>query len=317
MHTSPTDAARALVGAVEQVVRGRRGAVELVATAVLSGGHVLLEDVPGSGKTTLAKAFALASGAGFGRIQATGDLLPADITGGGVWDAASGGFRFVPGPVFAHVLLVDELNRASPRSQSAFLEAMEEGAVTADGRRHPLPDPFVVLATQNPVEQVGTHPLPESQLDRFAVRVVLGPLGARDERQVVRDQLRAATVGRVRPVLDVAGLRALRAAVREVHVADAVVEHAVDVVRATRTDPRVLLGASARAAIALVRCAQARAVLEGREHVLPCDVQALAVPVLAHRLVLAEPEHGAQGTALAQQEVLARIVQQVPVPVHR
>ncbi|PPK94544.1 MoxR-like ATPase [Kineococcus xinjiangensis] len=317
MDTTPAAAARALVDAVEQVVRGRRAAVELVATAVLAGGHVLVEDVPGSGKTTMAKAFARAVGAGFGRVQATSDLLPADITGGGVWDAGQGAFRFVPGPVFSHVLLVDELNRTSPRSQSAFLEAMEEGAVTVDGVRHPLPDPFVVLATQNPVEQVGTYPLPEGQLDRFAVRVVLGPLSARDERQVVREQLRAATVDHLPPVTDPAGLRALRAAVRDVHVADAVVEHAVDVVRATRSDARVLLGASARAAITLVRCAQARAVLEGRDYATPGDVQALAVPVLAHRLVLAEPQHGTQATALLQQEVVARIVQQVPVALPR
>ena len=319
MSSTPTDEARALADAVQGVVRGRRTAVELVVTAVLAGGHVLVEDVPGSGKTTLAKALARACGAGFGRVQATSDLLPADITGGGVWDPASGGFRFVPGPVFAHVVLVDELNRTSPRSQSAFLEAMEEGAVTVDGVRHPLPDPFVVLATQNPVEQVGTHPLPEGQLDRFAVRVVLGPLSARDERQVVREQLRSATVEQLRPVLDVDGLRRLRAAVRDVHVSDAVVEHAVDVVRATREDPRVLLGASARAAIALLRCAQGRAVLEGRDHVTPTDVLALAVPVLAHRLVLADDPAGPgpQPAAPAQQEVLGRLLQRVPVPVHR
>ena len=317
MHQDPTAAARALVDTVERVVRGRRGAVELVATAVLAGGHVLVEDVPGSGKTTLAKAFARASGAGFGRVQATPDLLAADITGGGVWDTTTGGFRFVPGPVFTHVLLVDELNRTSPRTQSAFLEAMEEGAVTVDGVRHALPDPFVVIATQNPVEQVGTYPLPEGQLDRFAVRVVLGPLGVREERQVVREQLRAATVETLPAALDVDALRALRAAVRDLHVADAVVEHAVDVVRATRTAPEVLLGASARAAIGLVRCAQARAVLQGRDHVVPADVQALAVPVLAHRLVLAEPAGGTAAVALAQQEAVTRIVRQVPVPVHR
>jgi MoxR-like ATPase len=307
VDAAPTRRALTLVDNIERVVRGRRAAVELVACAVLAGGHALIEDVPGSGKTTLARAVARSIGGRFHRIQATADLLPADITGSGLWDPQRQVFDFVPGPLFAHVVLADELNRTTPRTQSAFLEAMEEGAVTVDGRRHPLPDPFFLVATQNPVEQHGTYPLPEGQLDRFAVRIRLGGLDAAAERLVVREQLTRATVDDLVPVLDVDELRALRRAVREIHVADAVLDHAVDVVRATREDPNVALGASSRAAIGLVRCAQARAVLAGREYVTPEDVRALAVPVLAHRLVLAHGNHRAE-------DLVAASVSRVPVP---
>lgn len=303
-------AARRLVDNVRRVVRGRDGAVELVACALLGGGHVLIEDVPGSGKTTLARAFARSVGATFHRVQGTADLLPADITGSGVWDAGDRAFRFVPGPIFAHVVLVDELNRLAPRTQSAFLEAMEEGAVTVDGRRHPLPDPFFVVATQNPSEQYGTFPLPEGQVDRFAVAIGLGPLSAPAERQVVREQLAGPTVDALEPVLDAADLLVLRSHTRATHVSDHVLDHALAVVRATREDPRVALGASSRAALALVRCAQARAVLSGRDFVLPDDVKALAVPALAHRLVL----RGGGGRESAE-PVVAELLARVPVPV--
>lgn len=314
--------ARALVEGVERVVRGRREAVELLVCAVLAGGHALVEDVPGSGKTTLAKAFAASVGAPFGRIQATADLLPADVTGSGVWEPSVGAFRFVPGPLFANVVLVDELNRTSPRSQSAFMEAMEEGAVTVDGVRHVLPRPFTVVATQNPVEQHGTYPLPEGQLDRFTVRLVLGPVDDEVERLVVREHLRGNRPEALSPVVDLAGLVALQEAVAAVHVGDAVLEYALSLARATRTDQRVLLGAGTRAAIALVRCTQARALLCGRDHAVPEDVQFLAVPVLAHRLLLA-PEHevAPAGTgaprSMHQERVAAAVFGQVPVPVRR
>ncbi|MCW2567988.1 MAG: ATPase associated with various cellular, 3 [Mycobacterium sp.] len=304
-----TPVATALVDNVERVVRGRRAAVELVVAAVLAGGHALVEDVPGSGKTTLARAVARSVGGRFRRIQATSDLLPSDLTGSAVWNPHEQVFDFVPGPLFANVVLADELNRTTPRTQSALLEAMEEGAVTVDGRRHALPDPFFLVATQNPVEQHGTYPLPEGQLDRFTVRVRLGTLDLAAERLVVREQLTRPTVDDLEPVLSPDGLRALRAGVREVFVADAVLDHAVTVVRATRGDDRVLLGASSRAAIALVRCAQARAVLAGREYVAPDDVRALAVPVLAHRLVLAP------GAGHRAEELVADLVGRLPVPV--
>ncbi|MCW2587408.1 MAG: ATPase associated with various cellular, 3, partial [Frankiales bacterium] len=218
-----------LVANVELVVHGRRPAVELVVGAVLAGGHVLVEDVPGSGKTTLARAVARSLGGSFRRVQGTADLLPADITGSGVWEAERRAFTFVPGPVFANVVLVDELNRTPPRTQSAFLEAMDEGAVTVDGTRHPLPDPFVVLATQNPLEQYGTYPLPEGQLDRFAVTLSLGVNDPATERRVVREQLSHATVGELGPVTSPSQLAQVRAEVRRTHVSDPVLDHAVRV----------------------------------------------------------------------------------------
>lgn len=299
-----------LVAGVEQVVHGRRAAVELVVAAVLAGGHVLVEDVPGSGKTTLARAVARATGGTFRRVQGTADLLPADITGSAVWDPERRQFGFAAGPLFGHVVLVDELNRTPPRTQSAFLEAMDEGAVTVDGVRHALPDPFTVLATQNPLEQHGTYPLPEGQLDRFAVALSLGANDAAVERRVVREQLHGATVDRLDAVTGPAELAAVRDEARRTHVADAVLDHALRLVEATRTSPAVALGASTRAAVALVRCASARALLHGRDHVLPDDVKALAGPVLGHRLVLAD---GSAGT-LAGQAVVAQLVARVPVP---
>jgi MoxR-like ATPase len=309
-HASAHRAARAVVENVRRVVRGRDGSIELVATALLAGGHVLIEDVPGSGKTTLARAFARSLGGTFHRVQGTADLLPADITGSGVWEPDQRVFRFVPGPVFAHVLLVDELNRLAPRTQSAFLEAMEESAVTADGRRHELPDPFFVIATQNPTEQYGTFPVPEGQLDRFAVSLRLGPLGPEAERQVVREQLVRPTVDLLEPVIDVAALVELRALSRTIHVSDPVLDHALAIVQATRYDARVLHGASPRAALGLVRCAQARALLCGRDFVLPDDVKLVAAPVLAHRVRL----HGAVGRGPAE-ALVTELVSRLPVPV--
>lgn len=302
--------AGALVEAVEQVVIGRREAVELTVAAVISGGHVLIEDVPGSGKTTLARALAQSLGGSFRRIQATADLMPADITGSAVWEPSRSAFSFVPGPVFANVVLVDELNRASPRTQSALLEAMDEAAVTVDGVRHELPSPFVLLATQNPYEQWGTYPLPEGQLDRFTALVHPGPNAEDVERQIVREQLAGPTVDSLTPVLTADEMLGLRSAARAVHVADSVLGYAVAIVSATRADPRVAIGASTRATIALVRCAQARAILNDRPHVLPDDIKALAGPVLAHRLVLT----GDGGPAAAARDVIARIVSAVPAP---
>ena len=298
-----------LVANVETVVHGRRAAVELVVSAVLAGGHVLIEDVPGSGKTTLARAVARSLGGSFRRIQGTADLLPADITGSGIWEPDRHAFSFVPGPVFANVVLVDELNRTPPRTQSAFLEAMDEGAVTVDGVRHALPDPFVVLATQNPFEQYGTYPLPEGQLDRFAVTLSLGVNDPATERLVVREQLDHATVGELQPVTTPSQLSQVRAEVRRTHVADAVLDHAVRLAEATRDHPSIVLGASTRAALALVRCAQARALLGGRDHVLPDDVKVLAPAVLGHRLVLRDGGSGLR----SGQRLMAELVGTVPV----
>lgn len=320
---TPGEFVARLLASVEQVVHGRRSALELVTCGLLAGGHVLVQDVPGSGKTTLARAFARSIGGTFRRIQATADLLPGDITGSSVWEPDRHGFVFVPGPVFAHVLLVDELNRATPRAQSALLEAMDEAAVTVDGVRHPLPLPFFVVATQNPTDQYGTYPLPEGQLDRFAVALTLGDNDLATERQVVREQLLRPTVDDLVAVVSPDELLAVQAYVRRTHVADPVLDFALHVVRGTRTAPGVRIGASSRAALALVRCAQARAVIYGRDYVLPDDVKVLAPYVLGHRLVLERGQRQAQvaGQANGRDQltgggsIVATVLAGVPVPV--
>jgi MoxR-like ATPase len=301
-------AARGIVENVERVMRGRRDVVELLTAAVIAGGHVLLEDTPGAGKTTLAKALARTLGGSFRRIQGTADLLPTDVTGAAVWRPDLHAFDFIPGPLFGNVVLVDELNRTPPRTQSAFLEAMDEGGVTIDGRRHELPDPFVVVATQNPVEHYGTYPLPDGQLDRFAMTLRLGPNDPATERFVVREQLARPTVDELAASISVEGLRQLRDEVRRTFVADAVVDYAVRLTEATRRHAEVSSGGSTRAAISLVRSAQARALLYGRPHVVPDDVKMLAVPVLAHRLVLSSPDTDrARG-------IVVEILSAVPAP---
>jgi MoxR-like ATPase len=306
-----------LIANVEQVVHGRRHAVELVACGLLAGGHVLLQDVPGSGKTTLARAFARSVGGTFRRIQATADLLPGDITGSSVWEPDRHGFVFVPGPVFAHVLLVDELNRATPRAQSALLEAMDEAAVTVDGVRHALPEPFFVVATQNPTDQYGTYPPPEGQLDRFALALALGENDLATERRVVREQLLRPTVEDLAAVVSPDELRFVQTEIRRTYVADPVLDFALHIVRATRLHPAVRIGASSRAALALVRCAQARSAFFDRGYVLPDDVKLLAPFVLGHRLVL---HKGAQHRPGADQigsggAIVAEVVATIPVPV--
>lgn len=314
---SPTSQARPLaaqevalrlVRNIERVVLGQRRAVELLSIAALAGGHVLIEDAPGTGKTTLAHALALSVGGAFQRVQATADLMPADITGSAVWNPGEREFTFIPGPVFADVLLVDELNRMPPRTQSALMEVMAERTVTVDGVRHPVPAGFLLVATQNPIEQHGTYPLPEGQLDRFAIRLHLAPLEAEAEFHVVREQLAGPTLNLLTAVLDPAGLIAARVAVGAVHLAEPVLAHAVMVTRATRQDPRIQVGAGARAAIMLARCAQAHAALRGRDYVTPDDVNDLAVAVLAHRIVTAT---GAPPAPALVQELTERL----PVPV--
>ncbi|MCV0404195.1 MAG: MoxR family ATPase [Chloroflexi bacterium] len=276
---------RSLVDEVARAVVGGEPALRLLGVALLAEGHALIEDVPGVGKTLLARAFARALGLEFGRVQGTPDLLPSDVTGSSI--LADGDFRFVPGPIFTNVLLVDEINRATPRTQSALLEAMQERQVSVDGQTRPLPAPFLVLATQNPIELEGTFALPEAQLDRFLVRIRVGYPDESDERSIARRYRDAAEpLEAVRAVLDPAELPALRSVARAVTVSDEVEGYLVRIVRATRDHPDLQLGASPRASVALYRAAQALAMLDGRDFVLPDDVAALAEPVLTHRLVV-------------------------------
>ncbi|MGI8929284.1 MAG: AAA family ATPase [Candidatus Limnocylindrales bacterium] len=275
----------ALRESVGSAMVGAHEPLRLLTAALLVSGHVLVEDVPGVGKTLLAKAFARSLGLTFARVQGTPDLLPSDVTGSSILDGSQ--FRFVPGPIFSNVVLFDEINRATPRTQSALLEAMQERQVSVDGQTRPLPKPFVVLATQNPIELEGTFALPEAQLDRFLVRVELGYLEEVDERQMLR-RLRGSDdlVDQVQPVLGADDLAAVSAQVRSVLVSDDVEGYLLALVRATREHRDIRLGASPRSAVALYRASQAWAALEGRSFVLPDDVSHLVRPVLAHRLVL-------------------------------
>lgn len=296
--------------AVAEVIVGKEEVVDLLLVALLSRGHVLLEDVPGVGKTLLARTLASAIGCGFRRVQFTPDVLPSDVTGSSIYNRRSQEFEFRPGPVFTPVLLADEINRASPRTQSSLLEAMEERQVTMDGTTLALPEPFFVLATQNPVELEGTFPLPEAQLDRFLVRVAPGYPSRADEELMLE---RFGHGGpEVAPVTDAAEIVALQAARESVVVGRAVRDYLLDVVAATRADGRLALGASPRAALALYRAAQARSLLAGRSFAVPDDVKQLASAVLAHRLLLL-PEARLRGDSAAS--VVDDVLGTVPVPV--
>jgi MoxR-like ATPase len=276
-----------LIDVVNEVVVGKPEAVELAVLCLLAEGHLLVEDVPGTGKTTLARALAAGLGGRWGRIQFTPDLLPADITGTTVWDQRSGEFAFHRGPVFAHVVIADEINRASPKTQSALLEVMAERTVTVDGYSHPLEPPFMVVATQNPVDMEGTYPLPEAQLDRFLMKIGLGQLTALDEVAVIQGHAVGRTVDRLKPVLGVDDVRRMCGHVAAVRVSDQLARYAVELARATRSHPHVRFGASTRATLALVQAARARAFVHGRGFATADDVQRLVGPVFAHRLILA------------------------------
>ena len=302
----------AIVAEVERVVVGKRSVIELVLAGWLADGHVLIEDVPGLAKTLLARSLAQVTSMSMHRIQFTPDLMPADVTGSSIWDPSRREFEFRPGPIFANLVLGDEINRAPPKTQAAMLEAMAERQVSIDGTTHGLTRPFLVIATQNPVEFEGTYPLPEAQLDRFLLRVSVGYPDAATEREILRRRVERRTDDvELRPVVDRATLLAMQQAVEAVHVADEMTGYIVDLVAATRADSQLQTGASPRGSLALVKLARAHAALRGRDFVGPDDVQAVAVPALGHRVII-RPELWVRG--VSGDEVIARIVESVPTP---
>lgn len=302
----------AVLDEIERVVVGKRAALTLILTAVLAGGHVLIEDLPGLGKTLIAKSFARALGLAFTRVQFTPDLLPADLLGSTIYDMQSGRFEFRRGPIFTNLLLGDEINRTPPKTQAALLEAMAESQVSIDGETHRLPAPFIVLATDNPIEYEGTYPLPEAQLDRFAVRVELKYLSGADETVMLRRRLeRGSTEPMVKQIVDAHDLLAMRESVEQVTVHDDVLHYVVSLAAASRSHPQVVVGASPRAELDLVQLARARALLFGRDYVIPEDVKALAIPVISHRISL-KPEMWVR--SVHGSDIVAQLLQRLPVP---
>ena len=309
--TTSVEAAARVGSAVQSVISGKPETVRLALTVLLAGGHLLIEDVPGVGKTMLAKSLARSLGCSMRRIQFTPDLLPGDVVGVSVFNRETRDFEFKPGAVFANIVLGDEINRASPKTQSALLECMEERQVTVDNMTYQLETPFMVIATQNPIEMEGTYALPEAQRDRFMARVHMGYPDRSSEIQMLQAHSADEPLESLAPVTDAAEVRAMIDAVRQVYVAPTIDAYVVDLVSATRQHSHVRLGASPRAALHLLRAARASAALSGRGHVLPDDVQRLAVPVLAHRLVLTTDAHLSRTSA---QDVVTEILTRVPLP---
>ena len=302
----------AVITEVERAVIGKRAALRLILTTVLAGGHVLIEDLPGTGKTLIARSFAAALGLDFTRVQFTPDLLPADLLGATIYDMRSGQFEFRLGPIFTNLLMADEINRTPPKTQAALLEAMAEHQVSIDGETHALPEPFIVIATDNPVEFEGTYPLPEAQLDRFAVQVTFAQLSKEEETAMLRRRLdRGSAEARLAAVTDAEQLVQMQASVEQVTVHDDVLGYVVSLAAATRTHPKVVVGASPRAELDLVQLARARAVLDGRDYVLPEDVKALAVPAIGHRISL-RPEMWVR--SLRGTDVVEQLLAKLPVP---
>jgi MoxR-like ATPase len=306
------DRADRIIAEVQRAIVGKREALELVLLAVLADGHVLIEDFPGLAKTLIARSFAAVAQLEFKRIQFTPDLMPSDVTGSFIYNQRSGEFTFRPGPIFANFLLADEINRAPAKTQAALLEAMQERQVTIEGTTHPLPPPFIVMATQNPIEYEGTYPLPEAQLDRFLLRIQVGYPTRGEEWEVLQRRMaRQTDEVALAPVVDGATLVAMQQAIETVHVAPSIGRYIVDVVAATRQSPQVQVGASPRGSLALLKLARCRAAILGRDFVIPEDVKAVAVPALAHRLML-RPELWVQ--RVSQEDVARACLESVPTP---
>jgi len=301
-----------IIANIEKVIIGKRSVIEETLVALLDSGHLLLEDVPGVGKTMLAKSLAYTIGGEFARIQFTPDLMPSDVTGVSIYNQRSGSFSFRKGPVFANVVLADEINRANPRTQSALLEAMEERQVTVDGETHALPHPFVVVATENPIEYEGVYPLPESQLDRFMLKLSIGYPSEADEKTVVKSQLTRHPIDDLEPVCDASDVEMLQATTARCHVDEAIYDYVMAIVSRTRDAEQLELGASPRGTLAAIRTAQALAIIEGRDFVTPDDIKRLAVNILAHRTLLAS--HARLGE-IGAADIVGAILEEVPVPV--
>jgi MoxR-like ATPase len=313
-----TNAAAGRVGrleaAIESVIKGKSEAVRLAVVTLIAGGHLLIEDVPGVGKTTLAQALARALDCSFQRIQFTSDLLPSDVIGLSIYNQHSGIFEWKPGPVFANVVLADEINRTTPKTQSALLEAMAERHVTVEGTTHQLAEPFIVVATQNPIEHHGTYPLPESQLDRFMLRLRIGYPEAEDEKQIIRDRERAEPLDALRPVMTGADIVELQRAVAEVTVDEALIDYLMRIVAATRDSEMLDLGVSPRGTLALFRAAQALALTEERSYCVPDDIKRLVLPIFAHRLVVSSRFSSSLRRSEEAEAVLREIMKTVSVP---
>jgi MoxR-like ATPase len=307
------DFARGVIQNVEKVIVGKRPAIEMVLIALLCEGHVLIEDAPGTGKTMLARAFALTTGLNFKRLQCTPDLLPTDVTGVSVFNQKQRDFEFRPGPAFCNILLVDEINRATPRTQSALLEAMGEAQVTVDGVTYPLSKPYLVLATQNPIEFEGTFPLPEAQMDRFLIRLSIGYPGFADEDAMMQMQQLTHPIDSLAQVVDGERLPQLQRLVRQVHVVESIRRYILNLVHATRDHPALALGASPRGSLALFRAAQAYAALYGRDFVIPDDVKHAAAACLAHRMILS-PENALTGGTTSG--VIRELLRQIEIPIN-
>jgi MoxR-like ATPase len=305
---------RKLQQAIETVVRGKSGPVKLALVSLLAEGHLLIEDVPGVGKTTLAHALARGFDCTFRRIQFTSDLLPSDILGISMFRQAEQAFEFRRGPIFANVVLADEINRTTPKTQSALLEAMSEGKISVDNHTYELPRPFMVVATQNPIEHHGTYPLPESQLDRFMLRIRMGYPAAKAEKEILRLQKHAPNIEQIAPVLGTADILEAQRAVTEVRVDDALLDYILAIVEATRRSEFLLTGASPRGSLALHRAAQAIAYFEGRDYCIPDDIKRLVIPVLAHRVVVSAKYSSPYNRSEESEEILAEILQSVEVP---
>ncbi len=308
-------ALKKLVDNIDTVFRGKPEVVRLAATCLLAGGHLLVEDVPGVGKTLLARALAVSVGLEFSRIQFTSDLLPADIIGVNVFDQNTSEFLLKPGPIFSNIVLADEINRTAPRTQSSLLEAMSERQVSIDDKTHVLPAPFLVIATQNPLESHGTYPLPESQLDRFLMRISVGYPAREVEREILVNRTGTEPIDLLRPVLGAGEVEALQAAVDNVRFDDSLADYIMDIVEATRSTARLAIGVSTRGALALVRACRAYALVCGRNYVLPDDIKAMAVPVLSHRVSLGAGEQVVGSSRRAAETLLREMVAQIEVPV--